>query len=192
MIELPKGTTHIDPVKNHYLKMGDAGLLYWGNNVEQWLKMSHRYQRGVEMRMEPLSTNTFKMSMFTKELLRNPCSEINLRPSLSIEETNKMTTTSKELNKELTPEVVQEKKMPTYIQVEKLEYANHQAVGEIMGINRCEQSEKFSIDTSRARTDIPEKYHNRLKGILRDMRKDQEAILDETAATIAKVNKALG
>lgn len=116
----------------------------------------------------------------------------NLKAQLTVEETNKMTTTSKELNKELTPEIVQEKEVPTHIQVEKLEYANHKAMGEITCINRCEQAEKFRIDTRHARTDIPEKYHNRLKGILRDMRKDQEVILDETAATIAKVNKALG
>lgn len=129
----------------------------------------------------------------------NLCQEIHLKQNINTQGSitgrfkqreNDMIT-SKELNDKLAPEP-KERKVDTSQQVRKLEYDNENAAQEMARAVSALESENYRIDSDRVGVTIPEKYHNRLKGILRDMKKDQEAILDETSATIAKVNKALG
>jgi hypothetical protein len=80
----------------------------------------------------------------------------------------------------------------TYQSVKALEKENELAAnGVIVLASMLSSSETYTVSRSGNAAQIPEKYLNLMNSILRDMRKDQEVILDTTAATLVKVQKVI-
>lgn len=77
--------------------------------------------------------------------------------------------------------------------VASLEHENVAAAAQVVRINNLQMTEQEAKITIGYETvQVPEKYSKRIDRLLADMRKDQEAILDETAAKLAKVAKVVG
>ena len=102
------------------------------------------------------------------------------------------TFTAKSLEEKINPTPVAEKPSPAR-DVRAVEKANENAAAEIIAIAGVAKHKADFLSSGRDTYGvvIPEKYQARLQHILADMRKDQEAILNETAAKLAKVTKAI-
>jgi hypothetical protein len=80
----------------------------------------------------------------------------------------------------------------TYQSVKELEKANEAAANEVIILaSMIKTSATITVSRGGNGAQIPDKYLNRMNNILRDMRKDQELILDTTAATLVKVQKVV-
>lgn len=102
------------------------------------------------------------------------------------------TFTAAQLEEKINPTPAPLKVQPPYLTVKDLEKVNEDAACQVVQIANVATLTEFRINTGQAPLVITDKYTKRMQGILRDMRKDQEAILNETAAKLAKVQKALG
>lgn len=81
---------------------------------------------------------------------------------------------------------------PLSQQIASLEAAHRNAAEEITNISTAMTYSQLCSNNLRDGVRIADKYQKRLQGILRDMIKDQEALLDETATTLLKVQKVIG
>ena len=101
------------------------------------------------------------------------------------------TFTAKSLEEKINPTPVVETSPARAVRA--LEKVNELAAVEIVAIASAAKHKAAFLSDGRDNYGvvIPEKYQARLQRILADMRKDQEAILNETAAKLAKVTKAI-
>lgn len=114
------------------------------------------------------------------------------QPKHNDKEDTMSTFTAAQLEEKINPPVAEPVQGP-HKRVIDLEQANQNAALEVQSIVIVAGGADYlSGGHGTHGVRIPEKYQKRLAGILRDMRKDQEAILNETAAKLAKVQKVLG
>lgn len=100
------------------------------------------------------------------------------------------TFTAAQLEEKINPTAV--KHVAPYQSVKELEKQNEDAACSVIKIANVAERGVMYFDAGTHALRVPEKYQNRVQRILADMRKDEEAILNETAAKLAKVQKALG
>ncbi len=102
--------------------------------------------------------------------------------------------TAKDLTDKLEASEVQPEppQCPLSQQIADLEAANRYAAEEIIHIRAAMNYRLLGSNATGQGVLIADKYQKRLQGILRDMIKDQEALLDETATALLKVQKVIG
>lgn len=170
---LQKETTHISKITGTQFWDNGTCVRRWAETTEVWtftaaeMKYEH-FQDVREYTAVPKTTNKH-----------------------NDKEDTMSTFTAKSLEEKINPTPVVDHSPAR--DVRALEKANERAATEIVCIADIAKRKAtwLSQGSTTHGVHIPEKYQARLQRILADMRKDQEAILNETAAKLAKVTKAI-